>query len=70
MWLAKRQFMLFLDQAGFENALATLFSSRAICQMKMGHCRKCIHDCDKSIQFAPSMKAFLRRASAYETLEK
>lgn len=62
--------MLMDDQNDFKNALAVLFSSRAMCEMKTGRCRECIHDCNKSLNFTPTVKAFLRRAAAFETIEK
>lgn len=41
-----------------------------MCEMKTGRCRECIHDCNKSLNFTPTVKAFLRRAAAFETIEK
>ncbi|XP_047626983.1 mitochondrial import receptor subunit TOM34 isoform X2 [Phacochoerus africanus] len=42
---------------------SVLFSNRAACHLKDGNCVDCIKDCT-------SMKPLLRRASAYEALEK
>ena len=60
----------FLDVQGYEQAVSILFSNRAMCEMKIGRLKDCVHDCNKSIQYYPTVKAFLRRAAAYETLEK
>ncbi|XP_065652616.1 sperm-associated antigen 1 isoform X5 [Hydra vulgaris] len=58
------------DSTGFEQALATLLCNRAACYLKSGHCDDCITDCTESINLFPTLKAFLRRATAFETLEK
>jgi len=58
------------DPTGHEASLATLFSNRAACHMKTGSCQQCIKDCNKSIGFYPTAKAYQRRATAYETVEK
>ncbi|XP_045836158.1 mitochondrial import receptor subunit TOM34 [Meles meles] len=48
-----------------------LFSNRAACHLKDGNCRDCIKDCTSALALIPfSMKPLLRRASAYEALEK
>ncbi|XP_034862284.1 mitochondrial import receptor subunit TOM34 isoform X2 [Mirounga leonina] len=48
-----------------------LFSNRAACHLKDGNCRDCIKDCTSALALMPfSMKPLLRRASAYEALEK
>ncbi|XP_047145860.1 sperm-associated antigen 1 isoform X2 [Hydra vulgaris] len=58
------------DSTGLEQALATLLCNRAACYLKSGHCDDCITDCTESINLFPTLKAFLRRAAAFETLEK
>ncbi|XP_065897793.1 sperm-associated antigen 1-like isoform X2 [Dysidea avara] len=52
--------------------VAVLFSNRAACYVKIGDCRSCVKDCTTSIAMAPanSYKPLLRRALAYETMEK
>ncbi|XP_071959727.1 sperm-associated antigen 1-like [Antedon mediterranea] len=52
-------------------SLATLYSNRAACSHHVGDLRQCIQDCDSALQRAPLLiKAYLRRAKAYETLER
>lgn len=52
--------------------VAILFSNRAACYLKIGDCRSCVTDCNAAIAMAPanSYKPLLRRALAYETMEK
>jgi len=51
--------------------LSTLYSNRAACHMKVGDCQGCIIDCESALALCPrSTKPLLRRAMAYETLEK
>ena len=52
--------------------VAVLFSNRAACYLKIGDCHGCVKDCTTSIAMAPanSYKPLLRRALAYETMEK
>ncbi|KAM7126898.1 mitochondrial import receptor subunit TOM34 [Molossus nigricans] len=50
---------------------SVLYSNRAACHLKDGNCRDCIKDCTLALALVPfSMKSLLRRASAYEALEK
>uniref|UniRef100_A0A8D0SPW2 Mitochondrial import receptor subunit TOM34 n=1 Tax=Sus scrofa TaxID=9823 RepID=A0A8D0SPW2_PIG len=50
---------------------SVLFSNRAACHLKDGNCVDCIKDCTSALALVPfSMKPLLRRASAYEALEK
>ncbi|XP_015452725.1 mitochondrial import receptor subunit TOM34 isoform X1 [Pteropus alecto] len=50
---------------------SVLYSNRAACYLKDGNCRDCIKDCTSALALVPfSMKPLLRRASAYEALEK
>ncbi|KAG8519721.1 Mitochondrial import receptor subunit TOM34 [Galemys pyrenaicus] len=50
---------------------SVLYSNRAACHLKDGNCTDCIKDCTSALALAPfSMKPLLRRASAYEALEK
>lgn len=50
---------------------SVLYSNRAACYFKDGNCRDCIKDCTSALALVPfSMKPLLRRASAYEALEK
>ena len=52
--------------------VAILFSNRAACYLKIGDCHNCVTDCNTAIAMAPanSYKPLLRRALAYETMEK
>ncbi|XP_053430662.1 mitochondrial import receptor subunit TOM34 [Nycticebus coucang] len=50
---------------------SVLYSNRAACHLKDGNCRDCIKDCTSALALVPfGMKPLLRRASAYEALEK
>ncbi|XP_004463763.2 mitochondrial import receptor subunit TOM34 isoform X2 [Dasypus novemcinctus] len=50
---------------------SVLFSNRAACHLKDGNCTDCIKDCTSSLALVPfGIKPLLRRATAYETLEK
>ncbi|XP_075406717.1 sperm-associated antigen 1 [Tenrec ecaudatus] len=62
-----------LEPAGSERAdeLSVLYSNRAACCLKGGHCSGCIQDCTRALELQPfSVKPLLRRAMAYETLEQ
>ncbi|CAM4628604.1 hypothetical protein PO909_005286 [Leuciscus waleckii] len=51
--------------------LAILYSNRAASYLKDGNCNECIKDCTESLKLVPfGYKALLRRASAYEALER
>jgi len=51
--------------------LSSLYSNRAACYFKMGDPRNCVSDCAAALQLAPhSPRPLLRRAQAYEQLEK
>ena len=51
--------------------LSVLYSNRAACKLKTGDCHDCVTDCTKALDLVPgSVKPLLRRAAAYETLEK
>nr|BAC57494.1 translocase of outer mitochondrial membrane 34a [Mus musculus] len=50
---------------------SVLYSNRASCYLKDGNCTDCIKDCTSALALVPfSIKPLLRRASAYEALEK
>lgn len=50
---------------------SVLYSNRAACHLKDGNCADCIKDCTSSLALVPfSMKPLLRRASAFEALER
>ncbi|XP_041964279.1 sperm-associated antigen 1 [Alosa sapidissima] len=51
--------------------LCILYSNRAACYLKDGNSSDCITDCTKSLELQPfSLKPLLRRAMAYESLER
>ncbi|KAH9488656.1 Sperm associated antigen 1 [Bulinus truncatus] len=51
--------------------LSILLNNRAACHLKIGHCSQAVEDCTQSLLYVPhNVKALLRRAAAYETLEK
>ncbi|XP_004585896.1 mitochondrial import receptor subunit TOM34 [Ochotona princeps] len=50
---------------------SVLYSNRAACHLKDGNCSDCIKDCTSALALVPfGIKPLLRRASAYEALEK
>lgn len=51
--------------------LCILYSNRAACYLKDGNSTDCIQDCNKALELQPySLKPLLRRAMAYESLER
>lgn len=51
--------------------LCILYSNRAACYLKDGNSSECIEDCTKALELHPfSLKPLLRRAMAYESLER
>ncbi|CAL8396789.1 unnamed protein product [Gadus morhua 'NCC'] len=59
--------------AGVESPedLGILHSNRAACYLKDGNSADCIQDCTRALELQPySLKPLLRRAMAYETLER
>ncbi|KAG7470083.1 hypothetical protein MATL_G00135580 [Megalops atlanticus] len=51
--------------------LSILYSNRAACYLKDGNSTDCIQDCTKALELRPfSLKPLLRRAMAYESLER
>uniref|UniRef100_A0A672HQY7 Sperm associated antigen 1a n=1 Tax=Salarias fasciatus TaxID=181472 RepID=A0A672HQY7_SALFA len=51
--------------------LCILYSNRAACYLKDGNSTDCIQDCSKALELQPfSLKPLLRRAMAYESLER
>ncbi|XP_034056811.1 sperm-associated antigen 1A [Gymnodraco acuticeps] len=60
-------------EAGIDSPedLGILYSNRAACFLKDGNSTECIQDCTKALELQPfSLKPLLRRAMAYETLER
>ncbi|XP_030644588.1 sperm-associated antigen 1A [Chanos chanos] len=51
--------------------LCILYSNRAACYLKDGNSADCIEDCSRALELRPfSLKPLLRRAMAYESLER
>ncbi|XP_012993316.2 sperm-associated antigen 1 isoform X2 [Esox lucius] len=51
--------------------LCILYSNRAACYLKDGNSSDCIQDCTRALELHPfSLKPLLRRAMAYETMER
>ncbi|XP_028281034.1 sperm-associated antigen 1 isoform X2 [Parambassis ranga] len=51
--------------------LCVLYSNRAACYLKDGNSQECIQDCTRALELQPfSLKPLLRRAMAYESLER
>ncbi|KAF7240853.1 Mitochondrial import receptor subunit TOM34 [Varanus komodoensis] len=62
-----------LEAAGDKNAeeKSVLYSNRAACYLKDGNCSLCIKDCSDALDLVPfGIKPLLRRAAAYEALER
>ena len=52
-------------------SLSTLLNNRAACHLKNGNSQACVQDCTHSLQLVPvNIKALVRRAQAYEHMEK
>ncbi|NXT48469.1 TOM34 protein, partial [Pluvianellus socialis] len=50
---------------------SALLANRAACHLKDGACRLCVADCSGALELVPfGMKPLLRRAAAYEALER
>ncbi|KAK6328013.1 hypothetical protein J4Q44_G00036590 [Coregonus suidteri] len=59
--------------AGIESGedLCILYSNRAACYLKDGNNMECIQDCTRALELKPfSLKPLLRRATAYESMER
>lgn len=51
--------------------LSIIYSNRAASYLKDGNCTQCIQDCNTSLDLVPfNVKSLLRRAAAYEALER
>lgn len=51
--------------------LAILYSNRAASYLKDGNCAECVKDCNTSLELSAfNVKSLLRRAAAYEALER
>ena len=60
-----------LESSDHSQSLSIVLSNRAACHFKNGDCRGCINDATRSIELVPvNLKSFMRRAQAYETMEK
>ncbi|XP_049458272.1 sperm-associated antigen 1A [Epinephelus fuscoguttatus] len=60
-------------EAGIDSPedVCILYSNRAACYLKDGNSTDCIQDCTKALELQPfSLKPLLRRAMAYESLER
>ncbi|CAH1248069.1 SPAG1 [Branchiostoma lanceolatum] len=59
------------EEADHSQGLSTLYSNRAASKNKVGDVKGCLDDCDHALDLQPhSWKPLLRRATAYEHLEK
>ncbi|XP_011402495.1 PREDICTED: sperm-associated antigen 1-like [Amphimedon queenslandica] len=59
------------ESGDHSQSLSIVLSNRAACHFKNGDCRGCINDATRSIELVPvNLKSFVRRAQAYETMEK
>ncbi|XP_067888461.1 sperm-associated antigen 1-like isoform X2 [Heterodontus francisci] len=62
---------LFKSGVDCPTELSILHSNRAACYLKDGNCNECIKDCTRALELQPfSVKPLLRRAMAYESLER
>lgn len=58
-------------EPSYKLASAVLYNNRAACWLKQGNDKACIDDCTKVLEIKSwDAKAFMRRASAYENVEK
>ncbi|KAK6165356.1 hypothetical protein SNE40_022298 [Patella caerulea] len=59
------------DEIDQQVNLSLMYSNRAACYLKTGHCKAAITDCQRSLDLIPhTVKPLLRRAAACEHLEK
>ena len=58
------------DPNSHPEALAALLAERACCKSRTGNLKGCIEDATQSLDIKPSAKAYMKRAIAYENLEK
>lgn len=59
------------DREVYPMGLSTLFSNRASCHLKSGDPKACVEDCTSALDLNPNnVKTYLKRAQAYEMLEK
>ncbi|KAG9279522.1 sperm-associated antigen 1A-like [Astyanax mexicanus] len=61
------------ETAGIDSPedVCILYSNRAACYLKDGNSTDCIQDCTRALELCPfSLKPLLRRAMAYESLER
>ncbi|XP_036387472.1 mitochondrial import receptor subunit TOM34 [Megalops cyprinoides] len=62
-----------VEKSGKKNQedLSVLYSNRAATYLKDGNCSECVKDCTVALDLVPfSIKPLLRRAAAYEALER
>ncbi|XP_044077538.1 mitochondrial import receptor subunit TOM34 [Siniperca chuatsi] len=62
-----------LEKSGKKNPedMGILYSNRAASYLKDGNCGECVKDCNMSLELFPfNVKSLLRRAAAYEALER
>lgn len=51
--------------------MSVLLNNRAACHLKNGNSQACVTDCTQSLDLVPvNIKALVRRAQAYEFMEK
>ena len=60
----------FIDAQKHAATISVLLSNRAVSKFKIGDSKGCIEDATESLKLSPNAKALLRRATAYESLEK
>ena len=75
MYVFMYMYMYFMssvvESGDHSQSLSIILSNRAACHFKNGDCRGCINDATRSIELVPvNLKSFVRRAQAYETMEK
>uniref|UniRef100_A0A8C4N9M7 Translocase of outer mitochondrial membrane 34 n=1 Tax=Equus asinus TaxID=9793 RepID=A0A8C4N9M7_EQUAS len=70
-WKGLRWLHLYWRPSSNPEEESVLYSNRAACHLKDGNCTDCIKDCTSALDLVPFVvKPLLRRASAYEALEK
>lgn len=51
--------------------MCALLCNRGSCMIKMGDCTSCVNDCTSALEVSPgALRPLLKRAEAYEILEK
>lgn len=64
-------YVTFMTDSRHYVSVSVLYSNRAACKHRTGDCAGCVEDCNRALDLNPgAVKPLLRRATAYEAMEK